>query len=346
MGKLGAWNNNKMGQLGIVSNGADPLKFKYPHLSTRFDTDYGVLWTEMNPQGIPCCSKELLNDLYHHHKSIENSGGEIQIGNQLYPIQFSVVSSLIPGVFNLGGDLRLFSALIKSKNRQALLKYSILCLDVMFSRMSHFKSPLITISLLQGDALGGGLEAALTSDVIIAERSAKLGFPEMLFNLIPGHGAFSLVARKIGVTHAENLILSGKLYSAEELHELGLVDVLAENGKGADAVRDYVAKRSRCSNGYMALQKAKNRFNPVTYQEMLDITNIWVEAALQLGEKDLKVMDRFVRSQHKLYGKDELSAQVDTLALGEMQFADEEVQRYFIPRSKTERRKAEISLVV
>jgi DSF synthase len=306
MVKSGAWSNKEMGQLGFFPLENNPLDIRYSQLSTRFDPEYGVLWTEMNAEAVPCCTKELLDDLYHHHKTIESSGGRVKFANQLHSVQYSVVSSRTPKVFNLGGDLGLFSALIKSKDRQTLLTYSILCLDVMFSRMSHFKAPLITISLVQGDALGGGLEAALTSDVIIAERSSKIGFPEMLFNLIPGHGAFSLVARKIGVNHAERLILSGKVYSAEEMYELGLVDVLVEDGTGVEAVRDYVAKRARCSNGYMALQKARHRFNPVTYEEMMDIANIWVDAALQLGEKDLKVMDRFARSQQKLFGKSDM----------------------------------------
>lgn len=305
MGKLGIWNNKEAGQLGISSRENNPLAVKYSQLSTRFDPEFGVLWTEMKPEGIPCCTRELLDELDHHQKTLEKCGGKIQIGDQLHPVHYAVAASLTPGVFNLGGDLRLFSSLIKSKDQQALLKYSTKCLDVIFARTSHYNFPLITISLVQGDALGGGLEAALASDVIIAERGAKMGFPEMLFNLIPGHGAFSMAARKIGVNHAERMILSGKIYSAEELHELGMVDVLVEDGEGVEAVRDYVAKRARCSNGYMALQKARHRFNPVTYQEMMDITQIWVDAALQLSDKDLKVMDRFSRSQKKLFEKGE-----------------------------------------
>jgi DSF synthase len=294
-----------MGTLELFTNANNPLKPQYSQLFTRFDQEQGILWTEMNPDGVPCCTRELLDDLYHNHKTIERCGGKIQIGDELYPVNYSVVSSIHPGAFNLGGHLELFSKLIKEKDQQALLDYSVLCLDVMYSRMSHFGLPLITISLVQGDALGGGLEAALTSDVIIAERSTKMGFPEMLFNLIPGHGAFSLVARKIGVNQAEKMILGAKLYSAEELHELGLVDVLVEDGQGEEAVYDFVEKQARRSNGYMALKKARQRFNPITYQEMLDITNVWVEAALRSTDKDLKVMDRFVRSQQKLYGKKE-----------------------------------------
>jgi len=309
MGKPGNWGNGETVQLEILPFEINPLEIKYSQISTRFDPEYGVLWTEMNPRGIPCCSRELLDDLDHHQKILEKSGGKIKIGDQLHDVRYAVAASLTPGVFNLGGDLGLFSALIKSKDRQALLKYSTKCLDVIFTRTSHYKFPLITISLVQGDALGGGLEAALSSDVIIAERGAKMGFPEMLFNLIPGHGAFSMAARKIGVTEAERMILSGRIYTAEELHELGMVDVIADKGKGVEAVRDYVAKRARCSNAYMALQKARHRFNPVTYQEMMDITGIWIEAAMQLTEKDLKVMDRFLRSQQKLYGKIETERQ-------------------------------------
>ena len=130
-----------------------------------------------------------------------------------------------------------------------------------------------------------------------------MGFPEILFNLFPGMGAYSLVARKIGPTLAEKMILSGKIYSAEELHAMGLVDIVAEQGEGENAVLEYVRKQEHRSNGFLAVQKARNRFNPVTHQELLDITTIWVDAALKLSERDLKVMDRFVRSQEKLFAQ-------------------------------------------
>ncbi len=292
-----------MGKLEILPNMINPLEISYTQLSTRFNQEYGILWTEMNPSGIPCCTKELLDDLYNHHKDIESCGGQIRVRDELYPVRYSVVASLVPGAFNLGGHLGLFGQLIKNKDCQALLDYSIVCLDVMFSRISHFNLPLVTISLIQGDALGGGLEAALTSDVIIAERNTKMGFPEILFNLIPGHGAFSLVARKIGAAQAEKMILSGRIYRAEELYDLGLVDVLVEDGQGENAVYEYVRKQSHCSNGYRALKMARNRFNPITYQEMMDITTIWANAALHLDERDLKVMNRFLRSQQKIYGQ-------------------------------------------
>lgn len=89
------------------------------------------------------------------------------------------------------------------------------------------------------------------------------------------------------------------MFTAEELLGMGVVDVIAENGEGEKALFDYVKKQERRSNAYQAVQRAKHRFNPVTHQELLDITTIWVDAALKLTEKDLKVMDRLVRSQER-----------------------------------------------
>ena len=290
-----------MGKMEAFNCTIHHLKADYRQISTRFDSASGALWTLMHPEDVPCFTLNLLDELHHHHLSIANCSGKILVDGELYPVRYSVVASEIPGVFNLGGQLALFSQLIKDGNRQSLMHYATKCIDVMMPRINHFNLPLTTISLIQGDALGGGLESALTSDVIIAERSSKMGFPEILFNLFPGMGAYSLVARKIGVVQAEKMILSGHIYGAEELHELGLVDVLAEDGEGKEAVHDYIRRQARYSNGYLAVQRARQRFNPVTYQELMDITTIWADAALQLGEKDLKVMGRLIRSQQKLF---------------------------------------------
>ena len=290
-----------MGKMKIVNCMQHPLDAEYTQISTRFDPDYGVSWVLMNPESIPCFNLKILSELQQYNQSIEDCKGKVWSDGALHSIRYLVFASEIPGVFNLGGQLELFSQLIRNADRQALAHYAKMCIDAMAARIRHYDLPVVTISLVQGDALGGGFDAALTSDIIIAERGSHMGFPEILFNLFPGMGAYSFLARKIGTIEAEKIILSGKLYSAEELHELGLVDVLVENGEGEHAVYDYIEKQARRSNGYIAVQKARHRFNPVTYQELMDITGIWVDAALKLNARDIKVMDRFVRSQQKLF---------------------------------------------
>lgn len=287
-----------------------PLDEHYSQLSTRFDPEYGMLWTYSNPEGVPCFNLTFLEELIRHHNSIKHSDAQVLVDGQQHVIRYSIGASLTPGVFNLGGEISLFRELIRNRDRAGLLSYATMCVDALILRIHHFDLPVTTISLVQGDALGGGFEAALTSDIIIAERRSIMGFPEILFNLFPGMGAYSLLGRKVGSANAEKIILSGKMYKAEELHEMGVVDVLAEDGNGENALYEYIKKQERRANGYLAVQRARHRFNPVTHQELLDITTIWVDAALKLTEKDLKVMDRLVRSQQKLFVQQEEQPQL------------------------------------
>ncbi len=267
----------------------------FTQLKTYFDEKYRLVWCYMNASPRPCYTPELLHDLNHWCERLQN--GYSSSGRQA--LRYHVLASDVPGVFNLGGDLILFRDLILSRNRQALLRYAISCIDALYSNIAHFYRNITTLSLVQGDAFGGGFEAALSSDVLIAERSAKLGLPEILFNLFPGMGAYSLLSRKIGGTRAERLILSGKIYTAEELYEMGIVDVLAEDDQGEAAVYDYVRRENKSANGYRALRAAKNCVNPVTYEELKNVAKIWVDAALQLEKRDLRMVEILVSRQTK-----------------------------------------------
>ncbi|MDQ6966636.1 MAG: crotonase/enoyl-CoA hydratase family protein, partial [Mariprofundaceae bacterium] len=144
---------------------------------------------------------------------------------------------------------------------------------------------------------GGGFEAAISSDVLIAERSSKMGFPEILFNLFPGMGGYSFLSRKVGHRLAEEMILSGRLYSAEELHGMGVVDQLAEDGYGEKAVYDYIHHEEKSRNGISAFRAARKCTNPLNYEELKDVTEIWVDAALNLRDRDLRMMERLVKRQ-------------------------------------------------
>ncbi len=285
----------------LVKNGKSLLDAKYSQVKIEFNKEHGVLWTQLNQTGVPCMTLPLLKELQHHNAAIESSGGILSVNDEPHRIQYSVSASLNPGVFSLGGQLSLFRELIRSRNRDALMHYGRECVLTQLSRINRFYLPLTTLALVEGDALGGGFEGVLVCDVIIAEQGCQMGFPEILFNLFPGMGAYNLLARKVGTALAEKLILSGKMYSSEELYEMGVVDVLAEKGRGRDAIFEYVRRQEKRSNGFQAVQRVRQKYNPVTYQELMDVIHIWVDAALNLNERDLKVMDRFVRSQERMF---------------------------------------------
>ncbi len=286
--------------MNAISEQINLFDQNYRELSTRFDHEYGVLWARMNPEPVPCFSPGILADLRDYAAIIKSSGGVLATHGKIKTIDYFVLASKVPGVFNLGGDLRLFRELIARGEKERLFAYAKACINVLYANIVSYNLPLTTISLIQGDALGGGFEAALSSDVIIAEKSAQLGLPEVLFNLFPGMGAYSLISRRIGGKRAEDFILSGRIYSATELQEIGLVDVVANDGEGEVALYEYIKKQSRRRNTMTSLAQVRRRCNAITYEELIDVTKIWVDAAFRLEDKDLRMMERLVRAQQKL----------------------------------------------
>ena len=270
---------------------------QYSQLNTYYDSEYRIGWFLMSGEPRPCFTPTLLNDLTSY---LGNVKAEMAYSsNKKY--DYLVVGSDVEGVFNLGGDLNLFRSLIQERNREGLLSYAIQCVDILHQNMNHFNLDLTTVSLIQGDALGGGFESALSSNLIIAERGVKLGLPEVLFNLFPGMGAYSILSRKVGAVAAEKMILSGKLYTSEELYEMGVIDILADKGEGELALYKYIKAARRSPNTYRSISKVKDICNKIPYEELVDIANVWADAALNLTDKDLRMMERLVsRQTHKV----------------------------------------------
>ncbi|MEU2434951.1 enoyl-CoA hydratase-related protein [Streptomyces rubradiris] len=91
--------------------------------------------------------------------------------------------------------------------------------------------PMPTIAAVHGFALGGGFELALSCDLIVADRTAVVGLPEVSVGVIPGGGGTQLLPRRVGAARAAELIFSARRVEAEEAARLGLVDRLTEEGR-------------------------------------------------------------------------------------------------------------------
>ena len=284
--------------MSVMSARIQPTATQFHQLSTHYDSAERLLWCRMHASPRPCFTPQLLQESREVQRSIAQQSRTAQNN----PIEYLVLASAVEDVFNLGGDLELFLKYIRNQDRDNLLAYATACIDVCYQQANNLEQTLTTIALVQGDALGGGFEAALSCSVLIAERQAQLGLPEILFNLFPGMGAYSFLARKLDPVRAERLILSGKIYSAEELFDMGVVDVLAETGEGEQAVYDYLRRRNRASKGYMAMQQVRDIYQPISYQELNKIVQVWVDTALSLEEKDLRVMERLVKAQNRRHG--------------------------------------------
>ena len=242
----------------------------------------------------PCFRTELMDEMWGYLSAVTLPPGARQPGR----LRHVVVASDAPA-FNLGGDLALFAALIRDKRRDLLLDYARRCIDGVHHLHGGLGGDVRTIALVQGDALGGGFEAALSCHTIVAEEGVGMGLPEVLFDLFPGMGAYSFLCKRVSPQVAEMLILDGNIYTSDELYKMGVVDVLVPKGQGAAAVQTIIDKQRRSPHAHLALNACRNLAQPVGYDELMGITEVWVDTALTLGDKSLKMMERIVRAQEK-----------------------------------------------
>lgn len=285
-----------------INNNYRHVNAGYRTLAVNYDQHTRTIWCYLNAPERPCFTplmlrelKDLFRDLSSLHESGQNADGN--------PVEYLVMASNTPGIFNLGGDLSLFIECIEQRDRERLLTYGHACVEMVYLNSRCADLPICNIALLQGQALGGGFEAALSFNHIIAEEQSVAGFPEILFNMFPGMGAYSIISRRLGDAAAERLILSGKSYSAAEMHDMGLVHEVCAEGEGEMAVRKFIKRNRRMRNGFQAVQNVRRRCSTLDYQELRDIVGIWVDTAMNITRRDLQLMRKLVNAQNNVHGR-------------------------------------------
>ena len=277
---------------------ADPGRsslFDLGQIDVNWDADLATLWAFMTPHERPNSNLGLIRDtMTWQRESSRVFGGENGA------LKFMVLGSRFPGVFNLGGDLEMFAECIQRRDRATLLKYGVACCEIV-DRIWHCNDMnIINIGLAQGDALGGGLEALMCFDVIIAERQARFGLPEVLFGLFPGMGAYSILSRRVGPVVARQMMTEGRIYTAQEMYDMGIVTQVVETNGGEAATAQWIRDHSAHHAGYVGINRAGRRVNPLTLEELTDIVEIWTDAALTLSDRDLRMMRRLASAQARL----------------------------------------------
>jgi DSF synthase len=283
-----------------VSSLSEQMRFlnhTYEELEVILDPNTKCIWCYLRPKGPPSFTPGMVRELLVLHRSIEALMAS-QKPNEELPIYYYVQASHIPGIYNMGGDLSFLTECVRHRDREAVRLYAYGCVDAVYHIAVGFDSGIVSVGLLQGDALGGGLEGALCCNFIVAERNVKMGLPEILFNSFPGMGAYSMLVRRLDMARAERMIFSGRIYSADEMYDLGVIDRVVEKGCGDQCVREYVSD-SRKHSARQAIYRARQRANPLTLAELRDITDMWVETTMRLPEADLRRMRHLQSAQSR-----------------------------------------------
>ena len=273
----------------------------YSHIRVDADQANSVYWVRMHSGlrerlGRPCFTSELIDELLDFQQQLGERVKLERVRSPQAQITHMVLAS-DTNAFNLGGDLAFFVQCIRNGDRGSLMTYARECVRCADGFQTGSGVGVHTVALVQGDALGGGFEAALSCNTIVAESGVDMGLPEVLFDLFPGMGAFSLLSKRVAPQIAQKMMLNGIIYKSDELYEMGIVDVLVPKGQGIAAVDDVIRKNKRIPNAWAAMHQVRSLSEPVSVQEMMRITEIWVDTAMKLGEKPLRTMERLVKAQ-------------------------------------------------
>jgi enoyl-CoA hydratase len=189
-------------------------------LQFKKDGAIGIL-TIHRPQALNALNAQVIKELGHFVNEIKKDT----------LIRCMIVTGAGEKAFVAGADIKEMSGRAPSEGQQMAAEG-----QRVFQALEDL--PFATIAAINGFALGGGLELAMSCDFIIASKTAKLGLPEVSLGLIPGYGGTQRLTRFVGKSLARMLVLTGDIFSAEQCEKWGLV---AQTTEPADLI-PYVTK--------------------------------------------------------------------------------------------------------
>ena len=185
-----------------------------------------------------------------------------------------IIASGRPGGFSVGGDLKELynNALnLSPKKRVARLRKFIERIHKVANAIDA--APFITLAAVHGLCMGGGLELALLCDLIVADKMARFGFPELRLGFIPGFGGIPRLRRDVGNSFIRDLLFTGRTVKAEAAHQAGLVTHLAGEGYALQVARSMAQQITKFDPE--ARVAAKKFIKPIPYQELREEVDLF-----------------------------------------------------------------------
>jgi enoyl-CoA hydratase len=182
--------------------------------------DKHTSWSEItlnSPETLNALNLEMLT-------SLQTAITSIKPDIESHACQTLLIRSSSPKAFAAGADIKL----MQSGDNKKVKEFIELGQSV-FKQISLLPCPVIAV--VEGYALGGGMELALSCDLIIASGKARFAQPEVNLGLIPGWGGTQRLTRRVGEGHAKQIILTGESLEANEAFRVGVCDYLVEPEK-------------------------------------------------------------------------------------------------------------------
>jgi len=236
------------------------MEFKY----IIYEKSEGVATITLNrPEALNAFSKDVVEEIL---RALEDTKSDDAI-------RVVVLTGAGEKAFSAGADIKSMVGMNALKARELSLMGEKLCVS-----LENLEKPVI--AAINGYALGGGMEVAMSCDLRIASESAKMGQTEVNIGLIPGWGGTQRLTRLAGMTKAKELVFTGRIIDAKTAEQIGIVNMTAPADKFRETVRQF--SQDLATKAPVAIKVAKALINKGS--------DIGLESALALEREGFGVV--------------------------------------------------------
>jgi enoyl-CoA hydratase len=188
-----------------------------------YEKSEGIATITLNrPEALNAFSKEVVSEVLQALEDIRSDES----------VRVVILTGAGERAFSAGADIKAMIGMNSLKARELSLMGGKLCLA-----LENLEKPVI--AALNGYALGGGLEVAMSCDLRIASENSRMGQTEINIGLIPGWGGTQRLTRLVGRTKAKEMVFTGKMIDAKTAEQLGIVNMAVPADKFRETVRQF-----------------------------------------------------------------------------------------------------------
>jgi len=284
-------------QLSDVLDAVRVAAGETPQLTLEFDSEAQLLWITLRPEPKPVFTLQIIDSV----RKVQGAIMRLWPRVAECPIRFLAYRS-VGSIFSLGGDLDFYLDCLASNDRASLARYADLAADVIRLNATGLDGLVLTLSTIQGKALGGGIDPARACNIMIAEESATFGYPEVNYNHFP-ISAVPILSRHTGLLEAQRILLSGADYTAADFHKVGALNAVVPDGTGEEWVRKYALKTAATQRARVILLGVFTQRAGDLDQELSAGAAQWVDHMLTLTPLEISKLQRIAHAQEKLLAR-------------------------------------------
>ncbi len=273
-----------------------------PQIELAYEAEIRALWLTIKPEPKPVFTLDLLTSVGKVQQAIwalwGKGAGDRHGAERNAPVKFLAFRGAGP-VFTLGGDLDFYLDCLAKGDRAALMDYARVSVEGASWNASGCRNTVITLSTIHAKAIGGGIDAPRSCNIMVAERGATFSYPEVKFNHFP-ITAIPVLARRVGDRVAEEVLMSGLEFDAYEFASRGLLEAVVEPGAGEDWIRSYCRETLPMHTARRSIFSALHARHRHFEEDLRYNAELWVDCMMRMPPTEIAKLQRIAQMQERM----------------------------------------------